>query len=440
MKYSKYLLWLFVFFSFITHPIGGQMSVENLTNPLKRMTLGDLAGFGGIFLFILANMRSRISVPELFKYAILFLFCLAPGILVSSRPFTTFFEIFILSFLIIISVCIYNTHKKFDNFISLLKVMMITTLCCSIVGIYDLVAGFTSLPFLFKPRMFEADGITQYSSGLVGEAKSGFRNAGQAGAYMLHMLTILLPIQFSKLKLFFNKRWNKLLRITLLFSVIFLFITFKVSALIGMVVGVFFYSIFFRNTKFIFGILVFILLGVAAFPATEVWAPKFYNRVIYKFDTRIAANAAKIAGEQVKTKKKSFIEKNIGLAMLSFKTNPLFGSGIGAFSGRYGKHEVHSTPFKLVGETGILGIIGYLFLITVVLIYFVRAFPYTRDNPFRQFLLSALPFFFGCMVSWGYTWHIRKRSFWIILMVIAIASYMMAEWHRNKKLKHLIAE
>ena len=431
MKYSRYLLWLFIFFSFITHPIGGSMHISSMTNPLKRMTMGDIAGFAGIFLVVLANMSKKITVPELFKYSLLFLLCLAPGMLVSFRPFTTFFEIFILSFLIVLAVCIFNTHKDFRNYISLLKLLIVTTLACSLVGVYDLVAGFTSLPFLFQPRMFSADGVEQYATGLVGEAKSGFRNAGQAGSYMLHMLTILIPLQFSKVRLFLNKRWNQVLRFTLFVGIIFIFMTFKVAALIGFVVGVFLYSIMFRNTKFIIGIVVFVLLGIATFPATEALAPKFYNRVKYKFTTRIADNAAKIAGEAVKVKKKSFIEKNIGLAMESFKTNPLFGSGIGAFSGRYGKHEVHSTPFKLVGETGILGIVGYLLLITVVMIYFLRAFPYSRDNPFRQFLLSVLPFFLGCMVSWGYTWHIRKRSFWIMLMVIAISSYMMSEWKRK---------
>jgi len=107
MKFAKFFLVLFVCFSWITHPVGGDYTAANVSNPIQRMTFGDIMGFLGLGIFLVVSLHRRISVPEIFRYALLFILLLTPGILTSHKSFGTFFEIFILSYLLLLGVVLY---------------------------------------------------------------------------------------------------------------------------------------------------------------------------------------------------------------------------------------------------------------------------------------------------------------------------------------------
>jgi O-antigen ligase len=121
----------------------------------------------------------------------------------------------------------------------------------------------------------------------------------------------------------------------------------------------------------------------------------------------------------------NFIKSNFGGALESFNDNPFTASGIGGFMGRYGRYEVHSTYLKIIGETGIVGIIGYL----VFMFYFLRIFfvstRISKQNPYASFIRELSPLIIGCIISWGYTYHLRKREFWIMYAIVYIAFRLM---------------
>ena len=112
--------------------------------------------------------------------------------------------------------------------------------------------------------------------------------------------------------------------------------------------------------------LPFIALGIF-FPLvivfTQEYVPSLYRRVNHKIQTRIVRNTS---GERDLTKE-GFFAENLGGAIQAFKDNLLTGSGLGGFGQRYGRHEVHSTYFKILGEGGLLGVFWLFFIYYYVL-------------------------------------------------------------------------
>jgi hypothetical protein len=116
----------------------------------------------------------------------------------------------------------------------------------------------------------------------------------------------------------------------------------------------------------------------------------------------------------------SFIVTNYSAAFSAFMDNPVFGSGIAGFFGRYSDHEVHSTYIKMLGEAGFLGFFGYLIFMYFT---FAKVFYHRKWlNEYSDYIRNFIPFFLGCLVSWSYTYHLRKREFWIMLAIVCLVS------------------
>lgn len=398
---KKVLFILFVFLSFITQTIA-----EPGTNAiLSRLTYSDIFGALGLVFgmkvlyagFAVANKNSKV-----FQAALFMIFCFFVPILFSYNIQATIVECLILLFLVFVSICIFQLFK--DNFITgMLPLVMYTLLVASVLGFYDLYASNIGLPRIFPKRTD-------------GEALSGFRNAGQAGAYYLVNLTILLPLRFSPIRKVLKSRDKKLLDITLALALIFFLLTGKVAAYVGLLVGVFMYIIYKRNAKYIIMVLIAVIGLVAVWNNLEELMPDTYNRISYKYDARVV-NSIETGG------KGGFIEKNFTRAIQSFVDRPLVGSGIGGFIGPYGKHEVHSTYLKMLAETGLVGTLGYIILMMFVFLFFRRPQSHS-NNIYYAYLSDMLPFFIGCMVSWSYTYHLRKREFWILIAILMITRYL----------------
>lgn len=405
---KKIFFILFVFLSFITQTIA-----EPGTNViLSRLTFSDVFGALGLVFglkvlfegFVSANMISRVYQAALFM-----IFCFFSPVLFSYSIQSTVVECVILLFLVFISVSIYKTFK--DEFISsLLPLIIYTMITASILGYYDLVASAMGLPRIFPKRTD-------------GEALSGFRNAGQAGAYFLVNLTVLIPLRFSKLYYFLRNRDKKMLSVALLLSLLFIALTGKIAAYIGLLVGIFVYIVYKRNVRQ-FVLVVFGTIGlIVLWNNLEYWMPDTYTRISYKYDARIVNN--------IETRGRGgFFEKNFGEAINSFVDRPLIGSGIGGFVGRYGRHEVHSTYLKMLGETGLFGALGYgIFLFSFLWLFRIRK--YRKQNPYADYLWTMYPFIVGCLVSWSYTYHLRKREFWILISVLLITNYCARKYSTN---------
>ncbi len=150
------------------------------------------------------------------------------------------------------------------------------------------------------------------------------------------------------------------------------------------------------------------------------------SRIEGKYDNRLSET---VSGESSFMDEDQFIGSNLRKAMESFYSNPITGSGIGAFGGGiFDYYEIHSTYFKMIGETGILGVLAYIIFMS----FFFKKLKYRfYKDPYREFLYYCVPFIIGCMVSWAYTYHMRKREFWIMFAIIFIIDYLIRN-NRNK--------
>jgi len=408
----KKLLILFIFLSFITKSIGG---IESSNPILARITFSDI--FGALALlfglkYILIGLVTANKSMSNFKYALVLVICMFLVIPFSLNIQSTAIEAVIILFLVLISILIFYFFKE-DLLNVLFPIIINTIIVASIFGFYDLIASMFSLPRIFSARN-------------EGEVISGFRNAGQAGAYFLVFLTLLIPLKYSNLKDKLPFKYKKRLNIAIIISIIFLASTGKIAAYLGFVIGVFLFLIKQKNFKSLFVAILTTLFIYIGFINLGSIAPKLNDRLNYKIETRIIQNYEG-------TSKDNFFKENYGNALDAFYDNPFTGSGIGSFHGNYGKYEVHSTYFKMLGEGGVILTIVYL----VFIISFIRMFTKknTENNPYSNYLYLLMPFIIGCLISWGYTYHLRKREFWILFAVVSIVIYKANCWKLDSQRK-----
>lgn len=409
----NYLFILFIFFSFITR------TIRDLgTDPiLSRLTLADIFGALGLIfaLPILIKGFSRASkISRVYQMGIILILCFFVPILFSFNIQNTLIESLIILFLILISINVFEMFK--DKLVShMLPLLCITLIVSSLLGFYDLLAGSIGMPRIFTQRTN-------------GEALSGFRNAGQAGAYYLTLLTAVIPFRYSKIYELVSPQHQKLLRLAIIFSFIFIFLTGKIAAYIGLVAGLFLLILLRRNFK---ALIAFIAVGVCI---SLLWTslgdilPQTQKRITDKYNSRIVNNL----DSNSNVTENSFFARNYGNAIRAFEDRPLIGSGLGGFAKVYDKNEVHSTYFKMLGETGLIGLFGYILLVFSIFSLF-RYKKYRKHNPYADYLWTMYPLLIGCFISWGYTYHLRKREFWILVAVIIITVYQV-KLHNAKAL------
>ena len=408
------ILIIFILLSFITHPIGDYESGNVI---LRRITFSDLLGSLSIFFglnFLPKAVAVSFKINRIYFASLILLLLFFLPLPVSLNPVASLVENLILLFLILISIMIFYTFK--DSFLSsLIPAIINTLLLAAFVGFYDFIASMNGLPRIFEQRA-------------TGELSSGFRNAGQAGAYFMVLIAILLPLRFSKLVKELSD-WQKIkLNLALLISIFFLFASGKIAGWIGFAVGAVLFAILSRKLQ---NIVIVSIAGIVLFftyQNLDDIAPDLARRLEGKVRTRIT--------EQIEdTSKDRFLEQNWGGAVKAFMDRPVTGTGIGAFYGTYDRYEIHSTYLKMIGETGILGIIGYLIFIISFLLLFKKPKNSFKDNPFNDYISKMLPFVIGCLVSWTYTYHLRKREFWLMVAVLLIAKYQAKIFDYNRLLQ-----
>lgn len=392
--------WLFLGFvvaSAYTHPINeyGTSAI------LGRMVWADVFGLATVVMAFLA-LRPQFNL--LATGAIIYVFSMVPGVAFSGSAILTIVEICVHFFLVLlfVSACEIITTRR--DFVQLLRVFALTTLFAAVLGIWENTTFLTNLPSLFPEdeRGFRA---------------ATFRNSGQAGAFYLVSLATLVPLRYGRLIKNVSSFDRRLIEFAIILSLICMIMSVKIAALIGCAIGFGGFAVYKRKIGFVIPLI----LVVFFFQTQSEWLadqfPVLANRIEYKTRTRLNTEAV--------TSSDGFIGENYRLAFKAFEDNPLCGSGIMGFHGVYSRHEVHSTPMKLVGETGMLGCIGYaVFVVVFVQVFFVfKKFP--RWNVYREYLELMLPFLVGCGVSWIYTYHMRKREFWILMVVVFVTVRLM---------------
>ncbi len=414
MNLTKKFFTMFILLSFITRTIGTSNSTTANTMG-ARITYADMFGFFGLLfgipiIFKAFNFSQKFS--KIYIGSIIMIASFLLPVYFSLNVRATLLENLIILFLALISMSIFYNFKD-SLFDYLFPALIVTTLIASFLGFYDIVASFTGLPRIFRARTD-------------GEVISGFRNAGQAGAYFMVFLAILFPLRQSELKNKLSKRMQRYLNYAIFVSILFLFSTGKIAAYIGFVIGITLYLFKKRDVKNLLTIGFFSAVIFVVFLNLEQIAPILAKRINHKIKTRVTEN---IDG----TSQSSFFENNWGGALKAFSDRPITGTGLGGFWKNYGNYEVHSTYLKMLGETGLIGTFGYVtFMILFMLLFRVRK---SRHNPYSNYMKEMFPFVLGCIVSWSYTYHLRKREFWILLALLLILKYNAEKWNYEKYLQ-----
>ena len=408
MKVYRFFIFVFILVSFITRTIGGEDGL------FSRIIVADIFGAIAIIFYLFFGKRLNASARINSGWILILFFGI--GILGSYFPLKSSFEVIILAFLLVIFTTIVTHFKTEERFIQLVLAFAWASLIGSTVGLYDSFIGGHGLPRIFPERA-------------QGEALSGFRNAGQAGAYMF--ITVAMLFSFNNSKLFYRLplRTRNFLRVALFVSFLFFITTGKIAAYIGFLVSFFMYLIYKRNFRVLISSATVFAVIVLIVANLETISPLMYNRLVLRVKTRVLEPVEGKEGN-VGT---NFIKSNFGGALVAFGDNPLTASGIGGFLNRYGRYEVHSTYLKIIGETGLIGIFAYL----LFMFYFLKMFYITRSvskkNPYASFLRETAPLVFGLLVSWAYTYHLRKREFWIFYAIYFIAYQLMLQYEKKEK-------
>lgn len=397
-----------MFFSFVlasayTHPIR-----EYGTSPiLGRMVWADVFGFGTI---IAVFVQMRPYVNKIAMGALCFLVALLPGVAASSFPERTFLEIAIYAFLVLVFTTGAQVFYTKKDLVNLLRMIAVASITGAVLGAWENSTHFTGLPRLF------GEDVRAYRG-------ASFRNSGQAGSYLMVALAALIPFRFGEFGKSLNATDRRLFDVSIATSAICILMTVKIAAYIGISIGAIGFAVHKRKLEFVIPLIIAIFVFQNSFPWIQSKFPTLTNRFNTKVESRLTT--------AIVTDKNSFLAGNYGKAIEAFVDNPLLGTGIMGFSGRYDQYEVHSTPMKLLGETGLLGCLGYLFFVLILIREYAVLLRYPRNNQYREALVMMVPFLLGCSISWLYTFHIRKREFWIMLVVIVVTLQLMKNCYRN---------
>jgi hypothetical protein len=388
--------------SFITHTI--DLDSPNLI--ISRMTISDVFGLLAIVLFFVIRTIEKSwgdKIPRVYIMAVGVVSCVALSFFTSLSPKSTVFEVLILCYLVLISYVVFEVLKsEIDMFI---MALVSASLLAFSIGLYDLFASNNNWHTVF-PNVDKAHG------------GSTFRYFGQAANYSFTMLTILIPLKYSDFTNHYSLLKKNSMNTTIVLGVLLLFSTGRVSIILSFLIAVGLFVAYTRKVKIIKDLSYMLVIFIGFISMGIYTIPNLISHVIRRFEQRITH---RVSG----TDQADFIITNFKNTFRSFFDNPLFGSGLGGFVNRYSVFEIHGTYLKMIGETGLVGLIGYLLFI----ITFVKMCIKSKTSFFYLFL----PFLFASLVSWGYNYHLRKKEFWILFSFLAILQFL---YKKKAKLKH----
>lgn len=369
---------------------------------LGRLALPDLfmllLGF-----ILLAAPGLHVRVSRLGVAGVVMLLAFAPGVLLAPDLGTSLLESAVYAFALFGFLVVYSLVARLpvEERIRVMVLWCRAGALLAVVGVYDLVASTLGAPTIagLAGQTLPATG------GLVGT----FRNTGQAGAFLVTVLAVSLPLSTVVKE---HRLKNELTLISALL-VLALVLSVKRAALLALVVG---------------GVL-FLVRGVRrremgrtlAIGAVSVLllvpAYRWFSEASAAFRWRIQYKLSANAGETVSR----FAESNIVLAREAFMAEPIFGVGLGTISASGENYELHSTYLNIVASTGLVGLLAYAFMIYTLFRSVSR--PRNDDPRAPRFARLFVPMLVGLMMSYGYTNHLRKREFWI---TAALTTALMA--------------
>lgn len=376
-----------------------------------RLTIADL--FGALIIltalvqYALSN-RNRILLPRIYRSYIPLFFVFLVSALLADSPDLGLFESAIHMFILLVSIAIFNLVVGSDfpaKFEKLLSDLLLAGAILAAIGL---------LHFFVFPYWF---------SGSVGGLSGTFRNSGQAGSFFGTYLALLVPAFLAGL--IKPKIVNISLMAILLLALVF---TFKRAALIGVVVGVtslavsMMLSSSVRDKKFSLYILSAVVLLTPLVLVLYGWGLENIDNMEWRVARKFGEDAAEEFSE-------GFMAENIRAAFAAFESRPMLGVGLGNVAGIFTpKYEVHSTYLKILACAGVLGVLAYTWFVWNLL----ATLKNSSGDIFSRYLSYLLPMMLGLLVSWAYTYHLRKREFWVLVSIVSIAAILRKQVSQQK--------
>jgi hypothetical protein len=365
-----------------------------------RLTIADVCALPLLGIWLLSSLgegRLHFKMPvEYFAYLPL-LVVYALGVFAAEYPARGGLELCIHVFIFAVSLALYNLYQRGP------PGETIQIALASVLWAGGILALLGLVDFFVWPSLLPGSG-----SGLVGT----FRNSGQAGAFFGMYLAVLIPGFLSGL--IRPSRTNLLLIISIGVALIF---TSKRAALVGFAVGLAVLAVSMmlsgskRDKKL--GILMFGLILLVAPLAyyAFMWGLDNIEGMAWRFGKKFNANT-------VEDFQEGFLYENIVATKAAFSRSPIIGVGLGNVAGVLtAKYEIHSTYLALLGNSGILGAIAYIVFMAV---HAWQAFKFRGPDRYSMYLRYYVPMLVGLMFAWAYTYHLRKREFWILFFVVSL--------------------
>ncbi|MEP3562925.1 MAG: O-antigen ligase family protein [Marinobacter sp.] len=410
--FSRYSLRALIFLYFL---LAGVTWVSGSAGQgiLGRVALADVLGLLIVFFALLVVFKTRkgmVIVPTPFRLYMPFFLVLVLSVVFSDYPEKGLIEVLVHLYIFIVSLSLFVIFVQSKNLLSFEDILGL------ILGSGAVLSAIGLVQFLFLPNLFQ---------GAFGGLSGTFRNTGQAGAFFALYIGIIVPGFLAGLI-----RPSLRNFILLLVIVLALILTFKRAAWIGLLIGFVLlvlrmsFSRSARDKKFAaYGlILIFVLAPVVL--GVFSWAIENVNGMAWRFQSKISQDAGEDFIE-------GFFMENVHAMWLALVDNPIFGAGAANVAGVYTtKYEIHSTYMKIVATTGLVGTAFYLVFMSGFSVSMLKVG--SLRNKYSEYLRYVFPFFVGMVVSWAYTYHLRKREFWIFFAVVCFCLYLSRRVSRNE--------
>lgn len=383
-----------------------------------RITIADLVGLLIIGLWIAAcvnEQKFKLRVPDEYKAFIPLFLVFLLGVAFALYPIRGALELVVHLFIFVVSLVLYNLYSRMkpgDAVAAVLGALLWAGGGLAIVGLIDFFIWPSLLPGL--------------ENGLTGT----FRNTGQAGSFFGTYLAVLLPAFLSGLLR--ATRVNIVLFLSIFFALIF---TSKRAAIVGLALGLMLVacqmllSTSIRDKRIGVGMIVLTVVVAPLAYYMFLWGLDNIEGMAWRFGRKFSQSA--VVGFQ-----EGFLMENLRAARHAMSINPLIGVGLANVPGQITEtHEIHSTYLALLGNAGILGFVAYVGFIGT---HIWRVVKVRGKSPYARYLRYYLPMLAGLMASWAYTYHLRKREFWILFFVVVLvtgAARSMSESCRNPQIR-----
>jgi O-antigen ligase len=366
-----------------------------------RLTISDFLLlpiiFAGFIVCIFRKGNFRITSEYIAFLPLLFVFMVSACL--AHSPDKALVELLIHSYIFLFSIAMLQFFPQNIDLQFVRRVLLSAVFGAYAAALYGLII------FFFFPSYNTVEG------GLA----AGFRNTGQAGNFFFTFSCIGIASLFSK----FIKRnlFNLHAILTIVVALIF---TGKRASLIGLMVSLFLLILLLiingRRKEDLKDLLYFTFLTVVC--SFFVFILVMYSLdqidgVAWRFDN-------KFTGEGLEAFYDNFYVSNLIAGLNAFIDNPFLGVGLGNIEGNYHEFEIHSTYLAILATTGVFGFVAFFYFVFCLS---KRFFVFNYTNYIDKFFFFFSPFFISMLVTWSYTYTIRKREFWILMFILATLKF-----------------